>query len=120
MNKGTRVLYSIYGMGRTESIWGKDCTEFKPERWFRDGKLISESPYKFAAFNGGPRLCLGKDFAYYQMKFTAASIIHRYQVKVVKDHPVAPKLSLILYMKFGLKVTLRRRGVPSIGQGVTG
>ncbi|OVA10694.1 Cytochrome P450 [Macleaya cordata] len=109
IKKGMKVVYSIYSMGRMESIWGKDCREFKPERWLRDGKFTSESPYKFTAFNGGPRLCLGKDIAYYQMKFVAASIIYHYRVKVVENHPVATKLAMTMYMKYGLKVTLKRR-----------
>ncbi|KAL6543052.1 hypothetical protein OROHE_010572 [Orobanche hederae] len=65
--------------------------------------------YKFTAFNGGPRLCLGKDFAYYQMKFVAASILLRYKVLVAANHPVAPKLALTKYMKYGLKVNLEKR-----------
>ncbi|KAF2322629.1 hypothetical protein GH714_025439 [Hevea brasiliensis] len=109
LKKGTKVIYAIYTMGRMEAIWGKDCREFKPERWLKDGRFMSESAYKFTAFNGGPRLCLGKDFAYYQMKFAAASIIYRYHVKVVKDHHVVPKLALTMYMKHGLKVNLIRR-----------
>ncbi|XVE92915.1 hypothetical protein REPUB_Repub01dG0144700 [Reevesia pubescens] len=109
LEKGTKVIYAIYAMGRMEAIWGKDCREYKPERWLRDGRYMSESAYKFTAFNGGPRLCLGKDFAYYQMKFAAASIICHYRVKVVKDHPVAPKLALTMYMKHGLMVNLIKR-----------
>ncbi|KAJ6919020.1 hypothetical protein NC651_013088 [Populus alba x Populus x berolinensis] len=111
LEKGTKVIYAIYAMGRMEAIWGSDCREFKPERWIRvvDGRFMSESAYKFTAFNGGPRLCLGKDFAYYQMKFTVASILFHYHVKVVKDHPVVPKLALTLYMKHGLKVNLVKR-----------
>ncbi|KAA8528920.1 hypothetical protein F0562_033592 [Nyssa sinensis] len=109
LKKGTKVVYAIYAMGRMEGIWGKDCREFKPERWLRDGRFMSESAYKFTAFNGGPRLCLGKDFAYYQMKFAAASILYRYHVKVVENHPVIPKLALTMYMKYGLKVKLYRR-----------
>ncbi|KAE8698490.1 Cytochrome P450 86B1 [Hibiscus syriacus] len=109
LKKGSNVVYAIYAMGRMEAIWGKDCREYKPERWLRDGRYMSESAYKFTAFNGGPRLCLGKDFAYYQMKFTAASTICRYHVKVVEDHPIAPKLSLTMYMKHGLKVNLIKR-----------
>ncbi|CAH9142715.1 unnamed protein product, partial [Cuscuta epithymum] len=105
LKKGTKVIYAIYAMGRMESLWGKDCREYKPERWLRDGRFTSESAYKFAAFNGGPRLCLGKDFAYYQMKFAAASILCRYHVTVVKNHPVVPRMALTLYMKYGLKVT---------------
>ncbi|KAJ8513320.1 hypothetical protein OPV22_003754 [Ensete ventricosum] len=109
LKKGTKVIYAVYAMGRLESIWGKDCRDYKPERWLRDGSLVSESAYKFPAFNGGPRLCLGRDFAYYQMKFVAASILHRYRVEVAADHPVQPKIALTLYMKHGLPVTLRRR-----------
>ncbi|PNX95431.1 cytochrome p450 86b1-like protein [Trifolium pratense] len=33
LKKGTKVIYAIYSMGRMESIWGKDCLEYKPERW---------------------------------------------------------------------------------------
>lgn len=109
LKKGTKVIYAIYAMGRMEGIWGKDCRQFKPERWLKDGSFVSEPAYKFTVFNGGPRLCLGKDFAYYQMKFTAASIIYRYHVGVVKNHPVEPKVALTMYIKHGLKVNLYRR-----------
>lgn len=96
-------------MGRMESIWGKDCREYKPERWLTDGRYMTESAYKFTAFNGGPRLCVGKDFAYYQMKFVAASIIYRYHVKVLPNHAVEPKLALTMYLKHGLKVNIYKR-----------
>ncbi|KAG9158311.1 hypothetical protein Leryth_000440 [Lithospermum erythrorhizon] len=114
LKKGTKIVYSIYTMGRMEAIWGKDSGEYKPERWVRDGRFISESAYKFTAFNGGPRLCLGKDFAYYQMKFAAASILYRYHVTMVKHHPVVPKMSLTMYLKYGLQVQLSRRAKSEI------
>jgi fatty acid omega-hydroxylase len=117
LKKGTKVIYAIYSMGRMKSIWGKDCLEFKPERWLtKEGNFISESAYKFTAFNGGPRLCLGKDFAYYQMKYVAASVIFHYHVKIVENHPIVPKLSLTLYMKHGLKVNLHRRCGEEVGK----
>ncbi|KAK4360230.1 hypothetical protein RND71_019182 [Anisodus tanguticus] len=109
LKKGIKVVYAIYAMGRMEGIWGKDCREYRPERWLRDGRYKSESAYRFSAFNGGPRLCLGKDFAYYQMKFAAASILYRYHVKVVEGHPVMPKMALTMYLKYGLQVNLSRR-----------
>ncbi|KQJ97188.1 cytochrome P450 86B1 [Brachypodium distachyon] len=109
LKKGTKVIYAMYSMGRMESIWGEDCRDYRPERWLRDGRFMGESAYKFTAFNGGPRLCLGKDFAYYQMKFAAASILRRYRVNVVEGHPVVPKMALTLYMKHGLKVMLAKR-----------
>ncbi|KAI4317331.1 hypothetical protein L6164_025206 [Bauhinia variegata] len=109
IRKGDRVLYCIYSMGRTESIWGKDCLEFKPERWIKEGQFVSDSQFRYAVFNGGPRLCVGKKFAYLQMKMVAASILLRYQVCVVNGQKIIPKLTTTLYMKNGLLVTLKPR-----------
>lgn len=109
VKKGARVFHCIFSMARIDSIWGKDCLEFKPERWIKDGKFVSANPFKYAVFNAGPRLCLGKKFAYTQIKMVAASILLRYSVKVVKGHSVEPKLTTTLYMKNGLIVTFKPR-----------
>ncbi|KAF9623613.1 hypothetical protein IFM89_003540 [Coptis chinensis] len=29
LKKGTKVIYAIYAMGKTNTIWGKDCRECK-------------------------------------------------------------------------------------------
>ncbi|CBI16821.3 unnamed protein product, partial [Vitis vinifera] len=113
IKRGARVLYSIFSMARIESIWGKDCMEFKPERWIKDGELVSENQFKYPVFNAGPRLCIGKKFAYMQMKMVAASILMRYSVKVVEGHNVIPKMTTTLYMKNGLLVTFK----PSCSSG---
>ncbi|KAL2528074.1 Cytochrome [Forsythia ovata] len=105
-----KIIFSLYAMGRMESIWGKDCLEFKPERWISERGTIKHEPsYKFLAFNAGPRTCLGKEVAFTQMKAVAATIIHNYQVEVVKGHKIAPNCSIILYMKNGLKVRISKR-----------
>ncbi|KAJ0989444.1 hypothetical protein J5N97_007800 [Dioscorea zingiberensis] len=109
VKKGTRVIYSIYSMARMESIWGKDCMEFRPERWIKDGMFKSENQFKYAVFNAGPRLCIGKKFAYMQMKMVAANILLRYHVEVVPGQQIAPKLNTTLYMKNGLQVRFRPR-----------
>ncbi|KAB1213128.1 Cytochrome P450 86B1 [Morella rubra] len=109
VRSGARVFYSLFSMARMESIWGKDCLEFKPERWIKDGQFVTESQFKYPVFNAGPRLCLGKKFAYLQMKMVAVSILLRFQVKVVEGHKVDPKLTTTLYMKHGLRVTLKPR-----------
>ncbi|KAK4371402.1 hypothetical protein RND71_010877 [Anisodus tanguticus] len=59
--------------------------------------------------NGGPRICLGKEVAFTQMKAVAATIIHNYHVEMVKGHEVYPNVSVILYMKHGFKVRIKRR-----------
>ena len=110
IEKNMRVVMAIHAMGRMTWVWGKDCNEFKPERWItEEGKVIRELPSKFLAFNAGPRICLGKDFAFIIMKSTAATIIHNYNVSLLKGQKVTPKNSIIFHMKHGLMVRIKNR-----------
>ncbi|XP_057721945.1 cytochrome P450 CYP94D108-like [Arachis stenosperma] len=109
------IMYHTYAMGRMESIWGKDCTEYKPERWFdfdEDGNEVwrSESPFRYPVFHAGPRMCLGKDMAYIQMKSIVASVLERFEIDAV-DKDTCPEhlIALTLRMKGGLPVRVRVR-----------
>lgn len=108
---GSAVTYSIYSIGRMKFIWGEDCLEFKPERWLSaDGnKMEVHDSYKFVSFNAGPRICLGKDLAYLQMKSIAAAVLLRHRLMVAPGHRVEQKMSLTLFMKYGLKVNVHPR-----------
>ncbi|CAI9099454.1 OLC1v1036280C1 [Oldenlandia corymbosa var. corymbosa] len=107
------ITYHTYAMGRMEQIWGKDCCEYRPERWLENGIYKQESPFKFPVFHGGPRMCLGKDMAYIQMKSIAASVLERFRFDVLldNDHEKCPEhlLSLTLRMKGGLLVKMKER-----------
>lgn len=94
-----------------KSTWGEDCLEFKPERWLSpDGiEFISHDPFQFVAFNAGPRICLGKDLAYLKMKSVAASVLRRYRFSLLAAHKVQQKMSLTLFMKHRLKVSVHGR-----------
>ncbi|GLJ54455.1 hypothetical protein SUGI_1169500 [Cryptomeria japonica] len=107
--KGAQVWYSIYSCGRLESVWGEDCLEFRPERWLQNERFVRQSDFKFAVFNAGPRRCAGREFAYWHMKWAAASILIHYQIKMVDKHPVIPKFTIVLSMKDGLLVTIHPR-----------
>ncbi|KAL4571339.1 hypothetical protein LXL04_018097 [Taraxacum kok-saghyz] len=118
VRKGWFVSYNTYAMGRMENIWGKDCREFRPERWLVEeegsgGHMVyrSENPYKFPVFHGGPRICLGKEMAYTQMKLVASRIIEIFKVEVVAEMKNPPEhvLSLTMRMKDGLRVRVRKR-----------
>ncbi|KAE9586317.1 hypothetical protein Lal_00000969 [Lupinus albus] len=102
------LTYHTYAMGRMETLWGKDCTEFKPERWLENGVYRKESPFRFPVFHAGPRMCLGKDMAYIQMKSIVAYVIERFEIDVVdKDTSPEHLLSLTLRIKGGLPVRIR-------------
>lgn len=108
----TKVLFSLYAMGRMEDIWGPDCLEFKPERWISErGGIVHVPSHKFIAFNAGPRSCLGKEMTFTQMKIVAIAVICNYHVQLVEGHPVSPSISVVLHMRHGLKVRVSKRRV---------
>ncbi|XP_076883878.1 cytochrome P450 704C1-like [Bidens hawaiensis] len=85
IKKGDGVGYMAYPMGRMTYIWGQDAEVFRPERWLNNGVFQPESPFKFTAFQGGPRICLGKEFAYRQMKILAAFLVYFFKFKLVDE-----------------------------------
>ena len=113
---GWSVTYSAYAMGRLAAIWGDDCAEYRPERWLgEDGAFQPESPFRYTVFHAGPRMCLGKEMAYVQMKSIVASVLEEFVVDVKEDAAGGvPEhvLSVTLRMKGGLPVQVRRRVGP--------
>ncbi|PUZ62387.1 hypothetical protein GQ55_4G353300 [Panicum hallii var. hallii] len=101
--KGDGMNYMIYAMGRMTYLWGEDAEDFRPERWLVNGVFQQESPYKFVSFNAGPRICLGKEFAYRQMKIMAATLIHFFRFKQADESKDATyKTMFTLHMDKGL------------------
>ncbi|KAJ8648261.1 hypothetical protein MRB53_001284 [Persea americana] len=109
---GMDIFYSHYAAARMEKIWGKDCLEFRPERWISEqGVITFDHTDKFMVFNVGPRSCLGKDVSFTQMKAVVAAVLYNFQLQVLRDHVVAPKIAVVLQMKNGLMVKVRERVV---------
>ncbi|KAJ1262675.1 hypothetical protein BS78_09G127600 [Paspalum vaginatum] len=107
--------YSAYAMGRMEKLWGKDCMEFVPERWLGEGgEFVPVDAARYPVFHAGPRVCLGKEMAYVQMKTVAAAVLRRFRVEVVApiasmETPPAYEITATMKMMGGLWVRLSRR-----------
>ncbi|XP_062115962.1 cytochrome P450 94B3-like [Humulus lupulus] len=121
VRRGDRVTFFPYGMGRIEELWGKDCLEFKPDRWLDEPSggeinghvLKAVSPFKFPVFQAGPRVCLGKEMAFTQMKYVVASVLNRFEIRpVCLDRPLFVPL-LTAHMAGGLRISVTKRGVGS-------
>ncbi|KAK9068085.1 hypothetical protein SSX86_012196 [Deinandra increscens subsp. villosa] len=122
VGKGWFADYSAYAMGRMERLWGPDCREFKPERWLDgDGVYQPLDQYKYPVFHGGFRMCLGKEMAYLQMKSVVVAVMHEFEIEVIGGGGTPEKmvdppysLSLLLSMKNGLHVRLKKRQQRSV------
>ncbi|KAF5194934.1 Cytochrome p450 [Thalictrum thalictroides] len=120
VKKGMRVAYHPYSMGRMEKLWGKDWAEFKPERWLKKDDLIegkwnfvAKDPYTYPVFQAGPRICLGKEMAFLQMKGVVAGVLRRFRVvPAVMEEGFQPVFISYMTskMKDGFPVRIEDRG----------
>ncbi|XP_055813175.1 cytochrome P450 94A2-like [Solanum dulcamara] len=117
VKKGTRVSYHPYAMGRVEKLWGKDWDKFRPERWLDKDEVsgnwifMAKDMYTYPVFQAGPRICLGKEMAFLQMKRVVAGVLRRFRVVPVTDKGVEPVFVsyLTAKMKGGFPVTIEER-----------
>ncbi|KAF2470455.1 cytochrome P450 [Lindgomyces ingoldianus] len=73
VRKGEQVDYSVYVMHRRKDLWGPDADVFKPERW--DGR---RSGWEYLPFNGGPRICIGQQFALTEAGYVTVRLLQRF------------------------------------------
>ncbi|MCO5608313.1 hypothetical protein L7F22_062519 [Adiantum nelumboides] len=108
--KGYQVSYNVFAMGRAARVWGKDCLKFKPERWLdENGLFVPVSPFKYPVFQAGPRVCLGKDFAFIQMKLVVASLIRNFEFVVQPGFKPELSYGVSMIMVKGLPVMVKKR-----------
>ena len=90
--KGTMVLMSIYELHRYGHFWNRPL-EYDPNRFKgTDKKDYGDHYYPFGA---GPRMCVGNNFAMYEMILTVAAILKKYSLRSdLKTVELNPLISL--------------------------
>jgi cytochrome P450 len=103
--KGQIVSYSLYDMHRRKDIYGSDAEEFKPERW-----ETLRAGWGYLPFNGGPRICIGQQFALTEVSYMIVRMIQAFDNIEVRDNEEwKEKLSVTLTSYHGVKVALTPR-----------
>ncbi|RAL01349.1 cytochrome P450 [Aspergillus ibericus CBS 121593] len=78
----TRIIYSTMLMQRDPAFYPPPGSEnyFDPGKWIPERWLSgwSPAPWHFVPFNGGPRICLGQQFALVEMGYTLVRILQVY------------------------------------------
>ncbi|KAH7378645.1 putative cytochrome P450 alkane hydroxylase [Cadophora sp. MPI-SDFR-AT-0126] len=75
ITKGTSVIYSVWAMHRRPDLWGQDAAKFRPERW-EGGNLRG---WQYLPFNGGPRICLGQQYALTEAGFVVVKLLQSFE-----------------------------------------
>ncbi len=83
--KGTVIALFYYGLHRNERYW-EDPLSFKPDRFL--GQDYNKEKIKaYYPFGGGPRLCIGNNFAMAEMALFLQAFIQGFDVQITGAVP---------------------------------
>lgn len=109
--KGTPIGYSTLIMQRREDIYPSvhsgfaPHTDYEPDRW--DG--WTPKSWTYIPFNGGPRICVGQQFALTEMAYTLVRIFQRYSALELRmEGEPGLKSDIVLSPARGVKVAFFR------------
>ncbi|KAG8984793.1 hypothetical protein FRB95_006304 [Tulasnella sp. JGI-2019a] len=93
---GVQIIWSLVSIHRRKDIWGEDAEEFRPERFLDPIRLkaLAGDPYQFMPFGGGPRICLGMQFAYNEASFMLVRLLQTFDRFTLAQAEAAPEGSL--------------------------
>jgi cytochrome P450 len=104
---GAQVIMSQWTMHRDPRYY-TDPLKFDPERWTEE---FTQTLPKFAyfPFGGGPRLCIGDQFAIMEATLIVATIARKFRLRHVADHRIGMFPSITLRPKYGMQMIVERR-----------
>jgi cytochrome P450 len=98
--KGQDVLLEIYLMHRNENVW-ENPLKFDPDRFLPE-KVKDRPNHHYLPFGAGPRMCIGNHFAMMEMQLIVATLIQRFDFKLIENHPVKMDPLITLRPKYGI------------------
>lgn len=104
--KGTQVGYQVFSMHRRKDVYGEDADDFVPERWTERNLRPG---WSFLPFNGGPRICIGQQFALNLASYVVCRLVQRFdRVESCDPGPWEEGLGITCSTKNGTWVRLSR------------
>ncbi|KQJ97695.1 carotene epsilon-monooxygenase, chloroplastic [Brachypodium distachyon] len=108
---GQDIMISVYNIHRSPEVWDR-ADEFVPERFDLEGPVPNESntDFRFVPFSGGPRKCVGDQFALLEAIVALAVVLQKIDIQLVADQEINMTTGATIHTTNGLymNVSLRR------------
>jgi cytochrome P450 len=101
------VMISPYALHRDKRFWDEP-NKFNPLRFLPD-EVKKRPKFAYLPFGGGPRLCIGNNFAIMEMQIVLAMLIQQLNFKLVKNKKVVAEPLITLRPASGIWMKLKSR-----------
>jgi cytochrome P450 len=104
----SEILLIPYITQRHPKYWEKP-EEFYPEHFLAE-KSATRPRFAYFPFGGGPRQCIGNNFALMEAQLIIATVAQKYRLRLADELEIEPQTSLTLRPRGGVRMTLHRKG----------
>lgn len=110
VNPGQDIMISVYNIHHSSQVWDR-AGEFIPERFDLDGPVPNETntDFRFIPFSGGPRKCVGDQFAMLEAIVALAIFLQKMNFELVPDQNISMTTGATIHTTNGLFMRLSPR-----------
>jgi cytochrome P450 len=101
--RGSTVIVYVYGAHHAARYW-QDPEVFDPERFSKANQKL-HPPFTHLPFGGGPRGCIGSNYAMLQVLMILSDLLRRYDFELTPGQAIEPRAMVILRPKRGIRMT---------------
>ncbi|MDE3230875.1 MAG: cytochrome P450 [Chloroflexota bacterium] len=106
---GTYVFYSIAASHLLPASFAEP-ERFDPERFAAPREEHKHTSYALVGFGGGPRVCIGINFAKVEIKALVSQALRRYEFEAVPDQQLVQFYRVTAVPLYGIRLHVRKRG----------
>ncbi|KAI7996087.1 hypothetical protein LOK49_LG10G01566 [Camellia lanceoleosa] len=114
VNPGQDIMISVYNIHHSPQVWDR-AEEFVPERFDLDGPMPNETntDFRFIPFSGGPRKCIGDQFALLEAIVALAIFVQHMDFELVPDQNISMTTGATIHTENGLYMKVSQRQTKS-------
>jgi cytochrome P450 len=101
--RGSTVIVYVYGAHHAPRYW-ESPESFDPER-FTNANNKLRTPFTHLPFGGGPRGCIGGNYAMLQILMILSVLLRRYDFQLIPGQTIEARPMVILRPRHGIRMT---------------
>ena len=108
---GSTVIVYVYGAHHAPRYW-QNPENFDTERFTKANDKL-RTPFTFLPFGGGPRGCIGGNYAMLQILMILSDLLRRYDFRLAPGQTIEARPMVILRPKHGIRMTFTNTIAPA-------